>query len=146
MIGRPRSLASSRCSTEAKNESTSAWRIVASPDTNICSHKAVGSRAYDRRMTSFRAYVVDHEDESTPDGTREMPLEALGDDEVTIRVDWSSVNYKDALAASPKGRVARISPLIPGIDLAGEVMESRSAEVSVGQQVLAHGYDLGVSH
>ena len=75
-----------------------------------------------------------------------MPLEALGDDEVTIRVDWSSVNYKDALAASPKGRVARISPLIPGIDLAGEVTESTSAEVSVGQQVLAHGYDLGVSH
>jgi putative YhdH/YhfP family quinone oxidoreductase len=42
--------------------------------------------------------------------------------------------------------VARISPLIPGIDLAGEVTESTSAEVSVGQQVLAHGYDLGVSH
>ncbi len=97
-------------------------------------------------MTSFRAYVVDHEDDSTPDGIREMPLEALGDDEVTIRVHWSSVNYKDALAASSKGRVARVSPLIPGIDLAGEVTESTSAEVSVGQQVLAHGYDLGVSH
>ena len=97
-------------------------------------------------MSSFRAYVVDHEDVSTPDGPRELPLEALGEDEVTIRVDWSSVNYKDALAASPKGRVARISPLIPGIDLAGEVIESSSPDIGVGQQVLAHGYDLGVSH
>src|SRR4051794_13348776 len=98
------------------------------------------------RVSSFRAYVVDHEDGSTPDGPRELPLEALGDGEVTIRVHWSSVNYKDALAASPKGRVARVSPLIPGIDLAGEVTESLSTEFTVGQQVLAHGYDLGVSH
>ena len=97
-------------------------------------------------MSTFRAYAVDHEDESTPDGIRELPLEALGDDEVTIRVEWSSVNYKDALAASPKGRVARISPLIPGIDLAGEVIESTSPEIAAGQRVLAHGYDLGVSH
>src|SRR6478672_2359602 len=97
-------------------------------------------------MSSFNAYVVDHEDGSSPDGPREMPLEALGDGEVTIRVEWSSVNYKDALAASPKGRVARISPLIPGIDLAGAVTESSSAEVSAGQRVLAHGYELGVSH
>jgi acrylyl-CoA reductase (NADPH) len=97
-------------------------------------------------MSSFRAYVVDHEDESTPDGIRELPPEALGDDEVTIRVEWSSVNYKDALAASSKGRVARISPLIPGIDLAGEVIESSAPDVSAGQLVLAHGYDLGVSH
>ena len=97
-------------------------------------------------MSTFRAYAVDHEDESTPDGIRELTLEALGDDEVTIRVEWSSVNYKDALAASPKGRVARISPLIPGIDLAGEVIESTSPEIAAGQRVLAHGYDLGVSH
>ena len=97
-------------------------------------------------MSSFRAYVVDHEDESTPDGVRELPLEALGEGEVTIRVHWSSVNYKDALAASPEGRVARLSPLVPGIDLAGEVTESSAPGLVAGQQVLAHGYDLGVSH
>ena len=42
---------------------------------------------------------------------------------MTIRVRYSSVNYKDALAVSPKGRVAQTSPLVPGIDLAGEVIE-----------------------
>ena len=43
---------------------------------------------------------------------------------MTVRVGWSSVNYKDALAVSPKGRVAKTYPLVPGIDLAGEVIES----------------------
>jgi putative YhdH/YhfP family quinone oxidoreductase len=52
------------------------------------------------------------------------------------------VNYKDALAVTPKGQVARISPLVPGIDLAGEVVEGEGE----GTQVLAHGYDIGVSH
>jgi acrylyl-CoA reductase (NADPH) len=97
-------------------------------------------------MSTFRAYVVNHEDESAASGIQELPLEQLGDEEVLIRVVWSSVNYKDALAASPKGRVARISPLIPGIDFAGEVVESSSPEFAAGQQVLAHGYDIGVAH
>jgi putative YhdH/YhfP family quinone oxidoreductase len=57
---------------------------------------------------------------------------------VLIAVERSSVNFKDALAASPNGRVARISPLVPGIDLAGTVVET-------GAQVIAHGYDIGVS-
>src|SRR4051794_6399051 len=48
----------------------------------------------------------------------------LPDGEVTIRVDWSSINYKDALATIPKGQVAQISPLVPGVDLAGEVVAS----------------------
>jgi putative YhdH/YhfP family quinone oxidoreductase len=52
------------------------------------------------------------------------------------------VNYKDALAVSPKGQVARISPLVPGIDLAGEVVEGEGE----GTQVIAHAYDIGVSH
>ena len=49
------------------------------------------------------------------------------------------MNYKDALATIAKGQVARISPLIPGIDLAGTAEDS-------GEEVLAHGYDLGVAH
>ena len=62
-----------------------------------------------------------------------------------IRVAWSSVNYKDALATIAKGQVARISPLVPGIDLAG-VVEEGAGEFSAGDAVLAHGYDLGVAH
>jgi acrylyl-CoA reductase (NADPH) len=65
--------------------------------------------------------------------------------EVEVRVGWSSVNYKDGLAVRPDGKVARISPLIPGIDLAGEVVASTDATFAVGTPVLAHGYDLGVA-
>jgi putative YhdH/YhfP family quinone oxidoreductase len=64
---------------------------------------------------------------------------------VTVRVGWSSVNYKDALAVSPKGRVAKGYPLVPGIDLAGEVIEG-AGDVRAGTQVLVHGHDLGVAH
>ena len=66
--------------------------------------------------------------------------------EVEIRVGWSSVNYKDGLATRADGKVARISPLIPGIDLAGEVVaQRRSGRSRAGSAVLAHGYELGVS-
>jgi len=74
-----------------------------------------------------------------------MSLDALPSDGVLIDVRWSSVNYKDALASTPAGRVARISPLVVGIDLAGSVVDSGDDGPPVGTEVLAHGYDLGVS-
>ena len=63
--------------------------------------------------------------------------------EVTIRVHYSSVNYKDALALTPNGGVVREYPIVPGIDLAGEVVASASDEFAVGDAVLAHGYEVG---
>jgi acrylyl-CoA reductase (NADPH) len=65
--------------------------------------------------------------------------------DVTVRVHWSSVNYKDALATLADGGVARISPMVAGIDLAGEVVASENPSFAVGQQVLGHGYDIGVA-
>ena len=70
----------------------------------------------------------------------------LGDGDVTIRVHWSGVNYKDGLATLPDGKVARIDPLVPGVDLSGTVVDSASDEFSVGDAVIAHAHDLGVSH
>jgi putative YhdH/YhfP family quinone oxidoreductase len=64
---------------------------------------------------------------------------------VLVRVQWSSVNYKDALAVSPKGQVAQTSPLVPGIDLAGEVVSGSGDGFGEGDAVLAHGYGIGVS-
>jgi putative YhdH/YhfP family quinone oxidoreductase len=63
--------------------------------------------------------------------------------EVTIRVHYSSVNYKDALALTPKGGVVRNYPIVPGIDLTGEVVSSESNEFTTGDLVLAHGYEIG---
>ena len=64
---------------------------------------------------------------------------------VLVRVSWSSINYKDALATQPGNRVARISPLVPGVDLAGVVVTSEDPDLAPGTEVLAHGHDLGVS-
>jgi acrylyl-CoA reductase (NADPH) len=96
--------------------------------------------------TTFTAYVARNDDGSFSRGIEQLPVEELGTGGVLIRVQRSSVNYKDSLAASATGRVARISPLIVGVDLAGEVVESDDAEFGPGDLVLAGGYDIGVSH
>ena len=94
---------------------------------------------------SFQAFVAEQVGDRVERGVRSIASADLPPGEVTVRVDWSSVNYKDALASIPNGRVARINPLVPGIDLAGEVVASDDPEIAVGRAVLAHGYDIGVA-
>jgi acrylyl-CoA reductase (NADPH) len=67
----------------------------------------------------------------------------LPEGDVTVSVEYSGVNYKDALAITPKGGVARSYPLIPGIDVAGTVTASTVDDFAVGDRVVAHGYDIG---
>jgi len=93
----------------------------------------------------FQAFVAGQVGDRVERGVRRLSMTDLPPGEVTVRVDWSSVNYKDALATIPNGRVARINPLVPGIDLAGEVVASDDPEIAVGSPVLSHGYDIGVS-
>jgi acrylyl-CoA reductase (NADPH) len=94
---------------------------------------------------TFRAYVAEKIEDRVERGVRAFAAADLPPGDVDIRVQWSSVNYKDGLAVRADGKVARISPLIPGIDLAGEVIRSSDPGLHVGAAVLAHGYDLGVS-
>ncbi len=94
---------------------------------------------------TFRAFVAERGEDGFVRGPRDFSAAELADGEVDVRVDWSSVNYKDGLASIADGKVARINPIIPGIDLAGEVIASRDPLFAVGQGVLAHGYDLGVA-
>lgn len=97
-------------------------------------------------MNSFRALIAEKRgDDEVVRELSTLELDALPEGEVTVRVAFSSVNFKDALATTAKGQVAQISPLVPGIDLAGEVVESSASGVSEGQQVLAHGYEIGVA-
>jgi acrylyl-CoA reductase (NADPH) len=94
----------------------------------------------------FRAYVAEKtEGGSVRRGVRSFAAADLPPGELEVRVAWSSVNYKDALATIADGKVARISPLIPGIDLAGEILASDDPGFPAGTQILAHGYDLGVA-
>jgi acrylyl-CoA reductase (NADPH) len=95
---------------------------------------------------SFRALVAEKRGDEVERGVADFSRDELGEGDVTVGVAWSSVNYKDALAVSPNGRVARLDRLVPGIDLAGEVVESASPDFTEGQEVLAHGYDIGVAH
>ena len=101
------------------------------------------------------AELPDHVDalivtKSAPEGHKvfagRMPPDQLGEGDVTIRVHWSGVNYKDGLATLPDGKVARIDPLVPGVDLSGEVVASDTSQYKEGDQVIAHAHDLGVSH
>ncbi len=87
----------------------------------------------------MRAFVAEKSEDGVARGLRDLEIGDPGEGDVLVKVAWSSVNYKDALATIAKGQVARISPLIPGIDLAGTDEDS-------GEEVLAHGYDLGVAH
>jgi len=94
---------------------------------------------------TFRAFVADH-DAGVESAVREMADTDIAEGDVLIAIGFSSLNYKDGLASVPEGKVARRSPLIAGVDMAGEVIESTDERFSAGQPVIAHGHDLGVGH
>ena len=94
---------------------------------------------------TFRAYVVNRDGEAFERGLRTLTPDDLPEGDIDIRVDWSSVNFKDGLAVTADGKVARAYPLVPGIDLAGTVLRSGHPSFRPGAEVIAHGYDLGVS-
>ena len=95
---------------------------------------------------TYRALVSEREGDEVRLAVAERALADLPKGEVTIRVAWSGVNYKDGLASLPKGGVVRHWPHVPGIDLAGTVTESRDTRFREGDEVLVTGFDLGVSH
>ncbi|MGH3724900.1 MAG: acryloyl-CoA reductase [Mycobacterium sp.] len=96
-------------------------------------------------MSEFRAMVAQERDGGIVLCQETADEDRLPAGEVTIRVEYSGVNFKDALAVTPRGGVVREYPIIPGIDLAGVVVASESAEFRVGERVLAHGYQIGTA-
>jgi putative YhdH/YhfP family quinone oxidoreductase len=93
---------------------------------------------------AFRAFVADTRDGLEASGVSTLTAAELPQGEITIRVEYSGVNYKDALAVRRDGGVAAIPRLVPGIDLAGTVVDSTDSGIAAGQSVIVHGYDLGV--
>ncbi len=96
-------------------------------------------------MDKFQALVARQNDDRIETAVETLEESELPAGEVTIRVAYSSVNYKDALAVTPKGGVVRDYPIVPGIDLTGEVVDSQSPDFAVGDAVLAHGYEIGTA-
>jgi len=80
----------------------------------------------------FRAFVAERRGDQVDRGIRELEPGELPEGDVLVRVEYSSVNYKDALATIGGRGVARTSPLVPGIDLAGEVVEGEAGGASRG--------------
>jgi acrylyl-CoA reductase (NADPH) len=92
----------------------------------------------------FRAFRAVTTGDAVDRGVVTMNVDELPEDGALVEVHWSSVNYKDGLAATPTGKVARISPMVPGVDLAGVLLED-AGDLAAGTEVIAHGYDLGVA-
>ncbi len=97
-------------------------------------------------MTAFKAYRIFNEDGKVASRFVDMRLDELDSGNVVIKVAWSGVNFKDALAATGAGKIIRRFPCVGGIDLSGTVVESGDARFKKGDAVLATSYDVGVSH
>jgi len=95
---------------------------------------------------SFKAYLIEQSEGKISSRFASLEEDQLDAGEVTIAVAWSGINYKDALAATGKGRIIRRFPCIGGIDLSGTVVKSDSPKFQPGDQVLATSYDIGVAH
>jgi len=90
-------------------------------------------------MNSFKAFRIHEREGKIVAGFEQLSLDALSAGDVVIRVQYSSINYKDALAATGAGKILRKYPLNGGIDLAGEVVSSEDARYEAGQKVLVTG-------
>ena len=97
-------------------------------------------------MEKFKAYRLTEADKRVKGEFVDCTLDDLDAGDVVVRVAYSDVNYKDALAATGKGRILRRAACIGGIDFSGTVVSSSDARFSKGDAVLAVGFDLGVAH
>ena len=97
-------------------------------------------------MKAFKALLIEERDGKVASGFAMLDESRLDPGSVTIRVAFSSVNYKDALAATGAGRIIRRFPCVGGIDLAGTVLASDDSRFKVGDPVIATSFDIGVAH
>jgi acrylyl-CoA reductase (NADPH) len=92
---------------------------------------------------TFRAFVVDQQDGQTTATVENLGLDALPEGDVLLSVAYSSLNYKDGLAITGKSKVLRSYPMVPGVDMAGTVIESDSPDFQPGDKVILTGFQHG---
>lgn len=93
---------------------------------------------------SFKALVLEQDaDKKTVAGIRQLSLSDLPDEDVLVKVDYSSLNYKDGMAVTGTGKIVLQWPMVPGIDLAGTVVESASDTYQAGDKVVLTGWSVG---
>jgi acrylyl-CoA reductase (NADPH) len=97
-------------------------------------------------MATFKAIVIEKTETGSKAGLADFDERNLMDGDVTVRPEWSTLNYKDGLAITGKAPVVRRFPMIPGIDLAGTVETSTHPEWKAGDKVILNGWGLGETH
>jgi acrylyl-CoA reductase (NADPH) len=97
-------------------------------------------------VATFKAIVIEKTDAGQQAGLTQFDEKDLMDGDVIVRVEWSTVNYKDGLAITGKAPVVRRFPMIPGIDLAGTVESSTHPDWKPGDQVILNGWGVGETH
>ncbi|MGR5241894.1 MDR family oxidoreductase [Photobacterium damselae] len=94
----------------------------------------------------FKALVLNQEDKKTLVSIEQLDESQLPEGDVLIDVDYSSLNYKDGLAITGKGRIVRQFPMVPGIDLVGTVSQSNDNHYQAGDKVVLTGWGVGEGH
>ena len=97
-------------------------------------------------MATFKAILIRKTDDGQSVGLADFDEKDLMDGDVTVRVEWSSLNYKDGLAVTGSAPVVRRFPMIPGIDFAGMVEASEHPDWKPGDRVILNGWGLGETH
>src|SRR5215212_9213640 len=97
-------------------------------------------------MSSFKAIVIEKTDSGQKAALTEFDDKDLMEGDVTVRVEYSTLNYKDGLAVTGKAPVVRRFPMIAGIDLAGTVESSTNPAWKPGDKVILNGWGLGETH
>jgi acrylyl-CoA reductase (NADPH) len=103
----------------------------------------------ERRMAypdPFRAVILEKTEENIRASVKQLPAKSLLDGDVLVSVAYSSLNYKDALAVTNRGKIVRRFPMVPGIDFAGTVVESKSSHFQTRDKVVLTGWGVGEEH
>jgi acrylyl-CoA reductase (NADPH) len=91
----------------------------------------------------FKALIIDNQNENFTRSVQELDTSALKDGNVLVKVDYSSLNYKDAMILKDGGRIVRKFPFVPGIDFSGSVVESEDTNFKSGDRVILTGFRVG---
>jgi acrylyl-CoA reductase (NADPH) len=94
-------------------------------------------------INKFKALVIDKQNENFTRSVQELDVSALKDGNVLVKVDYSSLNYKDAMILKDGGRIVRTFPFVPGIDFSGSVVESEDTNFKEGDRVILTGFRVG---
>jgi acrylyl-CoA reductase (NADPH) len=92
---------------------------------------------------TFNAMMLREEDRKTKAAIEKLSFDSLPDEDTLVKIEYSTINFKDALAVTGKGKIVKAWPLVPGIDFAGEVVETSNPNLKAGQKVVLTGWSVG---